>query len=55
MDNSNINIEKVLEMQFTKVGKLFFQIDMMTSQIAGLTKENERLQTMVEELTKEAE
>ena len=45
-----IPIEQVLQLQFTKVGQLTFQLEMMQQQLIALENENKQLK---EQLVKE--
>jgi hypothetical protein len=42
-EQTQVSAEQVLQMQFTKVGQLLFQIEMMGKQIEALLEENKTL------------
>lgn len=54
MDQKQIPIDKAMEMQFIKIGQLTFQLDVVTLQIQELTKENERLQAIIDAMESRA-
>ena len=43
MEKQSIPIDQVIQMQFAKIGKLSFQIDIITQQMAILENENKQL------------
>ena len=51
-NNQELSTEQILEAQFNKVGKLMFQIEIMSVQIQALQKENADLKKILDEAEK---
>ena len=47
-----IQVDQALQMQFSKVGQLSFQIDIMTQQMTALENENNALKAKIKKLKK---
>jgi len=49
-NNQELSTEQILEAQFNKVGKLIFQIEIMSVQLQALQKENADLKKILDEV-----